>query len=308
MLNAMLRNALMIATLLCPAVAAAQGEGGVANSGMGQGEARISARSDIRLSMESMPGTSGASVSALGTRVGQRMTQLRTCYEETLSEDPTVRGTMRLRVLLDSDGAPNVEVDRDDTESRDLQRCITRTLRSIDTSRLRRPTRAIVQLEMANSAAEGAERAAVRAQEARQVSVEIDGDGNAVSRGGTPDGRVRFTVTGEGRESAGAVVAAHRALLTVLPGLLDCRRRAGRRGRSSGGEARATMRVRDGRPPAARVTRCTLGEGNERLARRSRGCLNRALRGIAQRSRGGTGAVTVDMTFSEAEDVENARD
>ena len=297
-----MRTTILVALLLCPAMASAQGSGGVANSGMGQGEARISSRSDIRLSMESMRGTSGSRVSALGTRIGARMRQIRTCYTDEVSEHPTVTGTMRLRVLLDSDDAPTIEIDSDTTNSQNLQRCISGALAAIEHSDLRRPTHAIVQLIMGNSAASGAERAATRATQARQVGVEVDADGNVSSTGGTPDGHVRFTVTGTGRESAGAVVAAHRAMLTALPALLDCRRRSGRRGHSSEGEVRATLSVRDGRPPASRVTRCTV------RSPRARGCVSRALRGIEQRSAGGTGRIAVSISFSAAETVEEARD
>lgn len=297
-----MRTTLIALALLCPALAHAQGAGGVAQSGMGQGEARITSRADVRLSMESMPGTSGASVSALGSRVGQRMTQIRTCYTDIVAENPGVTGTVRLRMLLERRGAPNIEIDSDGTDNRGLVRCFQRALRGIDTARLRRPTHAIVQLVVGNTAAAGAERVERRARQAAQVQVQIDGDGNVTSNGGTPDGHVRFVVTGNGRDSAPAVVAAHRALLTGLPSLLDCRRRAGRRGHSSAGEIRATMRVREGRTPSSRVRRSTL------RWERARGCVTRALNGIRRRSQGGSGRVGVVITYSEAEVIEGARD
>ena len=296
-----MRAHLIFVALLCPALAHAQGgSGGVANSGMGQGEARISSRSDVRLSMESMPGTSGAAVGALGARVGRRMTQIRTCYTDIVEENPGVAGRVRLRVLLGRRGAPRVEVDDNGTGDRGLVRCFTRVLRGIDTSRLTRPTHAIVQLEVGNSAAAGSARVRARAEQARQVRVQIDGDGNVTSSGGTPDHRVRFRVTGNGRESTQAVVAAHRALLTALPSLMDCRRRAGRRGNSSEGEVHATMRIRSGRAPTSRVTRSTLTWD------RARGCVNRALAGIEQRSDGASGQVRVLITYSEAEEIQGS--
>lgn len=289
---AIMRTFLIFALVLGPSLASAQGHGGVAGSGMEHGEARISSRSDVRLSMESMPGTSGSQVSALGTRVGARMAQIRHCYESAVSEDPTVTGTIRLRVLLQGRrGAPRVEVESDGTNRRSLVRCMSSELGRIDVADLRRPTRAIVQLELANSAARGAERAATRARQASQVTVQIDSDGNPGSTGGTPDGHVRFTVTGSGRESAPAVVAAHRALLTALPGFLDCRRRASSRGRSPAGEIRATMRVREGRAPTSRATRSTVEH------ERARSCVNRALGRIERRSEGGSGRVTVVVQF-----------
>ena len=287
-----------LALALAPSVALGQGDEGVARSGMGQGEARISSRSDVRLSMESMPGTSGATMSTLGTRVGAQMRTIRGCYETTVEEDPSVTGTLRLRLLLPERGRPDVEIDRDGVGDATLVGCVTRALGGIDAAGIDRPSGAVVQLEMGNSSAEGAERARTRAQQAQQVQVTIDGDGNATSSGGAPDRGVRFTVVGQGRESAPAVVAAHRALSTALPGLLDCHRRSGRRGHSAEGEIRATMAVRDGRPPQSRVTRCGLTHP------RARGCLNRVLRGIERRSDGGTGRVEIQLHFAEPAPIE----
>lgn len=301
MLPSMRASLLSLATLvaLAPTPASAQGHGGVARSGMGQGEARISTRSDVRLSMESMPGTSGAAVSALGTRVGRRMDELRGCYEETVSENPTVRGTLRLRLLLGRRGRPEVEVDRDGVDDRDLVRCVSRELTRIDTARLRRPTRAVVQLEFANTAARGAERARERGQQARRVQITVNADGDATASGGTPDGRVRFTVTGDGRESAPAVAAAYRSLMEVLPGLMDCRRRAGRRGRSPEGRIAVRMRLREGRPARSRVGRSTVANDRARV------CVRRVL-GRSEHRAGGGGAVRVELRFADARQVEAA--
>jgi hypothetical protein len=285
--------------LSCASVASAQGgHGGVASSGMGQGEARITSRSDVMLSMESMPGTNGAAVSALGTRVGARMAQIRGCYERTVAERPTVTGTLRLRVLLEGRGRPTIEIDGDRVNDRELVTCMTDELARIDHSGLRRPTRAVVQLVLGNTAAAGAGRAAERAQEIRQVAIQIDGDGNATTSGGTPDGRVQFTVTGRGRDSAPAVTSAYRAMNTTLAGLMDCRRRASRRGASPAGALSVTMTVRDGRAPTSRVTRSTVA--NEQ----ARGCVGRVLSRIEERASGGRGPVRVEVRFGEADTVD----
>lgn len=274
----------------------------VAAQQMGQGEARITSRSDVRLSMESMPGTSGAMVTLLGQRVGARMAQVRGCYEERIEEDPTVTGTLRLRWLLEGRGRPRVEVDQDGVNDATVLRCITRVLSGIETAQLTRPTRAIVQLQLANSAARGAERAAVRAQEAQQVALTTDANGNPQSTGGTPDGRVRFTITGRGRNAAQTVAAAHRAVLTSLPGLMDCRRRSARLGRAPGGDLSATMQVRTGRAPTTRVTRSTVP--NER----TRGCVSNVMGRIEHRPTEGNGNVAIEIHFEPADAVEEAQD
>ena len=291
----LLLGALGTAIFALPGAALAQGHGGVSHSGMDQGEARISARSDVRLSMESMPGTSGAAVSALGTRVASRMAQVRGCYEDAVAENPSITGTLRLRLLLERRGRPRVEVDRDAVNNAALVRCISGVLRGVELNGLRRPTHAIVQLEFANTAARGSVRARERAQQARQVRTQVDSEGNATSNGGTPDARVRFTVTGQGRDSSDVVAEAHRALLTSLPGLLDCRRRAGRRDRNQAGEISVTMRVHRGRPPASVVGRSTVED------ERARGCVRRVLRRNRHRSENATGRVRVRIQFASRE-------
>ncbi len=290
--------ALAILGLAAPAAA----QGGVSNSGMGQGEARITSRSDVRLAMESMPGTPGAAVSALGQNVGAKMPDLRRCYSERVEENPTVTGTLRLRYLLANRGAARIEVDRDDVHDREVVQCITRVLGRVETRGLTRPTRAIVQLQLANTAAEGVRNAAERATQAQQVTLTNDDQGNPSSSAGTPDRGVRFTVAGRGARSGPAVVAAHRALLTALPGLMDCRRRSARQGRAPGGDLTATMQVRAGAAPVSRVTASTVP--NER----TRGCVQRVLGAIEQRPTEGRGNVRVQIHFEPADQVAEATD
>lgn len=286
--------------------AAQGGSGGVGNSGMDQGQARITSRADVRLSMESMRGTGRAAVTVLGQRVGAEMTRIRGCYEARVEEDPTITGVLRLRFLLEERGRPRVEVDRDGVDDGALVRCITRVLERLDIAQLSRPTRAIVALQLANTAARGAEASAERAQETRQVTLTMDGDGNPTSSGGTEDRRVRFTVTGSGGDSGPAVAAAHRGLMTVLPGLMDCRRRSGRRGRAPAGELTATMRIQRGRAPVTQVTRASVP--HERRQGWTRRCVSQALGGIEHRDTAGHGSVRVQIHFEEATDVEAARD
>jgi hypothetical protein len=289
-------------TLFASSAAAQGGHGGVSGSGIGQGEARITSRSDVRLSMESLPGTGSAAMTALGQRVGARMATIRGCYEARVAENPTVTGTLRLRWLLDAQGPARVEIDRDEVGDAPVRTCITRALEGLDASGLARPTRAVVQLQLANTAARAAEQTAERAQEAQQVTLSTDADGNPTSSGGTTEGHVRFTLTGEGAASGPAVAAAHRGVLSVLPGLLDCRRRAGRRGRSPGGELSAVLQVQPGRSPTSRVTASTVP--NEQ----TRTCVSRVLGRIEHRATEGRGNVRARIQFAPSDDVSEARD
>lgn len=293
-----LQRWLVLGALLAASPAAAQGVGGVAQSGMGQGEARITSRSDVRLSMESMPGTSGAAVTALGQRVSSQMAAIRSCYEERIEENPTITGTLRLRFLLEARGNARVEIDNDGVGDRETVRCITNVLTRLQTRELSRPTRAVVQLILANSAARGVAQASQQAQRAQAVVLSRDAQGNPSASGGTDDRRVTFTITGQGESSGEAVAAAHRAMMTALPGLMDCRRRSGRRGEAPGGDVTASMQVAVGRSPTSRVSACTVP--NEM----TRSCVGRVLDRIEHRPTEGRGRVTVQIHFEPATAVE----
>ncbi len=269
-----------------------------AQNDMGQGEARITSRSDVRLSMESMPGTGGGAMAHLGHGVGAQMARLRHCYEERVEQDPTVTGTLRLRFLLDERGRPHIEVDQDGVNDAAVLRCMTRILERLDTGELTRPTHAVVVFELANTAARGVEESAERAREVQAVALTTDADGNPAASGGSGNGRVHFTLTGHGSDSAPAVSAAYRALMTTVPGLLDCRRHSGRHGRSPGGDLTGAVQIHGGRRPAARITRSTVP--NERTQR----CVNRVLRHIEQRPPSGNGRVSLQIHFEPADDVE----
>jgi hypothetical protein len=286
---------------LIAAPAAAQRVGGVGNSGMGQGEARIVSRSDVRLSMESMPGTGAAAVGALGQRVGARMADLRRCYEERVEEDPTVTGTLRMRFLLENRGAPRIEMDNDGVRDRAVVQCITRVLERVESRELARPTRAIVQLVLSNTAAQGVRNAQQEAQRAQEVTITNDAQGNPTASGGTEDRRVRFTVSAQGRNARENVTAAHRALMTALPGLMDCRRRSGRGGNAPGGDLIAMLTIRRNNTPTARVTNSTVP--NER----TEGCVGRALDQMTHEPTEGGGRVEARIHFEPATPVEQAQ-
>lgn len=285
-----------VCALDAPLATAQQPAPGVAGSGMGQGEARLTSRSDVRLAMESGGGTDRAAITELGERVGQRMAQIRQCYERTVAADPTVTETMRIRFRLRRRGNPNLRVLDAEHGHRSLHRCVLTALRRVNVRSLPRPAEATIRLEFGNTAAEGARRAAARAEVATQVTIEETGRGRFRSQGGTPDGRVRFEVRGRGRRSAAAITAAHRALLDALPGLMDCRRRCHRRTGSSAGDVRATMRVRPRARPSAQIRSTTLRWP------RARPCVNRVLNAIQRRDPAARGALQVTITFSETEE------
>jgi len=221
---------------------------------MGQGEARITARSNVRLGIESGPGTSGRTLGEIGTAAGAALGAIRSCYGEIAEQDPTIRGEMRVQLSIGSGRHPvTTEIGQGAPVSRELTRCVVRAVESADYSSIRSGATAFLVLTFTNTAAEGVERTRARRVTEDAVEVTRDADGHRSASGGPPDGLIRFTVIAQGDESEAAVSAAQRALRATIPTFLDCRRKAGRRDGSPEGELSADLRVSNRGRAQARV-------------------------------------------------------
>lgn len=235
---------LLSLVLLSSAPAAAQGEGGVARSGMGQGEASITTRSDVRMGIESGPGTTGSKLQAMAAAITGAMTEVRRCYGELTEERPDVTGAMAIRVTL-ARGRGRVQLDviRDTTGDAGLARCARRAIERASYGAVRRPAFVTVNLDFTNSAAAGV--ATVRARRAREDAVDVrrTDDGTLEATGGNASGEVRFRIRSHGSTGEAAVAAVQRAVRAAIPGMLDCRRRAGRRNMDPAGAMVIELRV-----------------------------------------------------------------
>ena len=229
--------------LLVPAGAAAQGGGGVASSGMGQGEAQISTRSDVQLGIESGPGTSGQRLQDMVRAISAKLGDIRQCYGRVTAEDPSVVGEMEIDVALPARGRVQLDTERDTVDNRTLKRCVTRALERASYAGIRRPANVRVKLTFGNTAAAGAEEVARRREEGAQVTVTRDAEGNLQAQGGVPSGEVRFRLTAPASTGAEALAAMQRAVRSEVAGMLDCRRRAGRRNMDPEGEIELQLAV-----------------------------------------------------------------
>jgi hypothetical protein len=238
---------LALTCALVPHGAVAQGPGGVARSGMGQGQARISTRSDVRMGIESGPATSGQRLSAMAGALTARMGEVRTCYERTTADNPSVAGSLRIRTMLPRRGPVRLAAVDDSVEHPPLTLCVLRALRGASWGGIERPANVFVKLDFNNTAAAGSQEASRRHDAAQAVRVERDAQGALVARGGTPGGEVTFEIKSRTASEA-SLAAAQRTVRGRIGGLLDCRRRAGRRGASPVGTATIRMRVLGGHP------------------------------------------------------------
>ena len=233
------------------------GPGGVSGSGMGQGHASITTRSDVTVSLESVPGTSGARIAVLGRGVTAHIADVRTCYAQTINTRPGAHGRMRLRLDVPATGATTSAVVEDAVGEAPLLACVQRVLGALTLDASLRPASAIVVLEFDNTAAQGAAEVAQRQAEADTVSIsresgrpEATGDGNMI----------HFTVRGAPDATDELVADAVRVMRTQVPGLLDCRRRASRRGRNPEGTLTLQVAMRPGAAPTATAGAITVAD------------------------------------------------
>ncbi|MEM6959306.1 MAG: AgmX/PglI C-terminal domain-containing protein, partial [Myxococcota bacterium] len=120
---------------------------------LGQGQARISARSDVRVALQSGPATNSAKLSRIGEAITRQIGEIRTCYRDVVRQRPEVQGTMRLTISVDGGGS--VEVREDTLNDAALSRCTLRALAAVDFEGIRPPGAAFAVLTYTNEAAAG---------------------------------------------------------------------------------------------------------------------------------------------------------
>lgn len=278
-------------SLACPTIAQAQGHGGVAGSGMTDGAASVTTRTNVELSLESAPGTGAARLAAWGTAMAGRMPAIRTCYEEVVASRPTVEGTLRMLMSLpEGRGGARIEVSEDGVNDAELVRCVRRVLDGVPTADLHRPSGAFAVMHFSNTASRAHEATAVAAAEAGAVSISREG-GVPSATGEAREGLVRWTVRGEADTSDEAIAEAYRIARSQIAGLLDCRRRASRRGRDPSGTLTFALRMRAGRAADATAREGTVADPT--AAR----CVTQRLERAPHRP-AAAGSVTLEITFT----------
>lgn len=207
---------------------------GVAGSGISQGTGAITTRSDVTLSVESLPGTSALRLGAIGEAVGSQMTAIRECYVEVTAARPRTEGTLRIRAQIPQRGATSLEIAENSTGDQGLTTCVVAALRRSPFSRVRGPAGGLIVVQFQNTAAAGA---AMVAREGERTATAVQMvDGHPQARGATPQNEVVLTVAGTGSTNTAAVSAMFRNAQARIGTLLDCRRRAGRREMDPSGE------------------------------------------------------------------------
>jgi len=264
---------------------------------MGQGEARVSARSDVRMGVESGPGTSGNKLQDMVASITTTLGDIRQCYASVTEERPTVQGDMRIRVLLPRGrGRVELRFEENTPEDRQLTRCIRRRLSRANFGAVARPANVIVALSFTNTAARGIHETRERSSQEAEVNVRRRADGQYTATGGTDE--VRYLIASDTEER---VASVHRGLRTAIAGLLDCRRRAGRRGMDPSGDLKVRLSVPRRGSAQVRTLNVTIHDD------RAPNCVSRAVR--AHRfAPTAAGRTEVTFTFAGRAHIAEARE
>ncbi len=280
---------LTLAVVVLMAPNSAEAEEGVAGSGMLQGSGAITTRSDVTLSVESLPGTSMVRLGAIGQAVQTQMEAIRGCYVEVTESRPTVTGRLQLRVRIGEGrgSSTELEIAQNTTGDQELVDCVTGAIRRAPFMNIRGPAGGLIVIQFENTAAEGAALVAREAAQAVDIVREVDGRPQASAR--TPQGEVELILAGTGSTDAAAVGAFFRATQARIGSLLDCRRRASRRGQDPSGEMVLTLRVPVRGAAAGRRRSSTIHDPNAPQC---------ALRMLGQAARGESAAAgTYEITI-----------
>lgn len=185
---------------------------------------RITTRSDIKMSIEGVPGTSGAKLQALAKTLSSPLTAAKACYGEVVKEHPEVVGTLHVELELPPEGKLLVRAPEAAAGAlAPMKVCVDKAFGKLDVSSVPRPAGARVALALTNSAAESVGEVRSQQKKESQVTVETAADGAFTSHGQSTEGEVSFDV--RARDKAN-VEPLHNVVRAALPGLFDCRRRA----------------------------------------------------------------------------------
>lgn len=238
---------LVAATALCAALAWSEAllpsRATAQADSMGQGEAAINVRSDVKLGVKGTGGTPSERLAKLGQAVADQMGEIRACYRKLTATAPELAGALQLKMTLGEAKKPAIEVMNSEGGADELSKCVTRVLRDAPYKEVGRPAAATISLEFDNSRARG--QAAMNAKQAEigRVAVQDSGDGGKQATWSTEGGEVRFTVQTEPGARPDAVQSIMRGFHEGYAAFLDCRRKCEKGGTSPEGDIHAALQI-----------------------------------------------------------------
>jgi hypothetical protein len=209
---------------------------------MGQGEAAINVRSDVKLGVKGTGGTPSDRLNKLGQAVGDQMGEIRGCYRKLVATAPELAGALQLKLTLPQGQAKaTVEVTKTEGGADELVKCVSKVLRDAQYKDVGRPAAAFLSLEFDNSRAKGQAAMNAKAAELAKVSVQNKGDGGKEGSWSTEGSEVRFTVSVDAGVPDAALELIMRGFKSSYAGFLDCRRKCEKGGVSPEGDIEAQL-------------------------------------------------------------------
>jgi len=276
---------LLFAVTALPQALAAQ-ESGLA---MGQGEANINVRSDVKLAINGTKGTSQANLQALTDAIADQMPALRACYREIIAKRPTTVGGIAVRITLEEGKKPAlIEIKEIAGPEPEISACVRKVLEKAPLSKVPRPSAAIATLDVSNTRAAGEAAMQERRLVTEAVHVRSEG-GSFAADWTTTDKEVSFAARSSSKEAVEVVI---RSLRDRFAGFLDCRRRARKGDLSPGGTLEAQLRLARGGDASIKVGAATIAHERAPI------CIENALKRVT--FEGAPAAQKVDLTISFA--------
>jgi hypothetical protein len=207
-------------------------KGGVQQSGMDQGQAKIAVQSNLRISIKGERATSAERVDAVGKAVQAKTAQLKACYESQFKSDPTAVGAVEVLLsFTETSSRPELDIRPNAGFTKDMLSCLRRLLASATLPQNERPASALATLAFSNSRAQGEQAMQDRkSQSADTEPVAVNAAGKLEGVWSSPDHKITFTTNADKAEPKQSVAAAQQALRKSLGAFLDCRRKAAKGG------------------------------------------------------------------------------
>jgi hypothetical protein len=216
---------------------------------MGQGQAAIAVRSDVKLGIKGTGGTTSERLAKLGQAVGDQMGDIRACYRKQIAGSPELIGALRVRIALDKSDKPQVELTEQSAGSKELTACVSRALEKGHYHDVGRPAAALLSLEFDNSRARGQAEMVERQTQLGHADAHAASNGGQIGSWSSDGGQLKFTVQTEQAAPAGALDLVIRGFQAGYAAFLDCRRKCEKGGASPEGDIEAELSI-DGKARA----------------------------------------------------------
>ncbi len=210
------------------------------------------------MSLSPVPGSDF--VMAMSTPMQAQMSEVRACFAAAMTSNARAEGRVVVQVEAGSRGKAKAQITLNETGDAKLGECMRRALSHADLRGVK-PARAsvLVALDLTNPTNRVRESMDRRTAVAQAVPVRSVAGGRVQSSGGTYAGEVRFELT-TAALARPTMERLHRDLKARIAGLLDCRRKATKRGMTGVGAIELGLSLDHGRAARARTIRSELAD------------------------------------------------